>query len=106
MNELVKQLWLEALQSGKYTPATGTMRIPREEGYGHCCLGVLCDLYIQEVSPGTEFEDLFSDGMATATLPKEVSEWSGLHDRDQLNLLANYNDTHRRYPIQLIKEME
>ncbi len=41
MNADVKKAWLEALRSGEYKQAQGTLR--REDSY--CCLGVLCDVY-------------------------------------------------------------
>ena len=41
--ELVK-LWVEALRSGKYQQIKGVLRQPLANGYGHCCLGVLCEI--------------------------------------------------------------
>lgn len=41
--ELVKQ-WVEALRSGKYRQTTSRLRKKLENGYGHCCLGVLCEV--------------------------------------------------------------
>jgi hypothetical protein len=41
--ELVKQ-WVEALRSGKYEQVKGILRKELENGYGHCCLGVLCEV--------------------------------------------------------------
>lgn len=42
--------WLEALESGKYKQAEGRLRRPREDGksYGYCCLGVLCNIAVQD----------------------------------------------------------
>ena len=42
----VKQLWLEALRSGKYEQTRECLR----DQHGYCCLGVLQDLYIQHTS--------------------------------------------------------
>lgn len=44
MNSQVKQQWVAALRSGKYSQDTGALRSTQ----GYCCLGVLCDLYAQE----------------------------------------------------------
>lgn len=41
--ELVK-LWVEALRSGKYQQVKGVLREPLANGYGYCCLGVLCEI--------------------------------------------------------------
>ena len=37
----VKQQWIAALRSDEYTQTKGTLKADD----GHCCLGVLCDLY-------------------------------------------------------------
>ncbi len=44
MDSSLKQRWVRALRSGKYTQATGALRT--EDGF--CCLGVLCDVYDPE----------------------------------------------------------
>lgn len=41
--ELVK-LWVEALRSGRYQQIKGVLRQSLANGYGHCCLGVLCEV--------------------------------------------------------------
>lgn len=45
MDSSLKQKWVRALRSGKYTQATGALRT--EDGF--CCLGVLCDVYDPEL---------------------------------------------------------
>jgi hypothetical protein len=45
MNSQIKQRWIDALRSGKYSQDTGVLRSSKG---GHCCLGVLCDLYAKE----------------------------------------------------------
>ena len=39
MNQTIKQKWITALRSGKFTQITGTMRVSK---YECCVLGVLC----------------------------------------------------------------
>lgn len=39
MNQTIKQKWITALRSGKFTQITGTMRVSK---YECCALGVLC----------------------------------------------------------------
>ena len=41
MDSNLKQKWVRALRSGKYTQAIGQLKT--EDGF--CCLGVLCDVY-------------------------------------------------------------
>lgn len=41
MNKGIKDRWITALRSEKYSQTKGNLR--DDEGY--CCLGVLCDLY-------------------------------------------------------------
>jgi len=46
----IKKLWLDALRSGKYKQAEGTLR--KEDG-SMCCLGVLCEVIRQDQKKGT-----------------------------------------------------
>jgi hypothetical protein len=62
MKPEVKQMWLEALRSGKYKQGKEQLR----DGDKFCCLGVLCEL------SGLPY--LSNDG----TLPSDVMEWAGL----------------------------
>jgi hypothetical protein len=81
MKPEIKQRWVEALRSGQYRQGTGALR-----AHGHyCCLGVLCDLAIQdEVLPG--WEHFNSEGCDTTDplawqgdfLPERVRDWAGL----------------------------
>lgn len=41
MHKEYKEEWIAALRSGNYEQTTGELR----NQYGHCCLGVLCDIY-------------------------------------------------------------
>lgn len=50
MDTDVKERWVAALRSGEYTQAKGNLKVKLEgDGrYGHCCLGVLCDLAAED----------------------------------------------------------
>jgi len=80
MKQDIKELWVEALRSGRYEQGTGVL--VNEENY--CCLGVLCDIAIRE---GLPLEVSFNgDGVKCFNgvgvyLPYAVREWAGL-DRD------------------------
>jgi hypothetical protein len=87
MNELIAQQWVAALRSGNYMQGKGFLHNKDENTF--CCLGVLCDMYVQEVGNRDTFckERLTADtklvtvfGDATGTLPDEVRIWSGVHD--------------------------
>lgn len=42
------QKWVAALRSGKYKQGGGCLRQELEDGYRHCCLGVACEVAIEE----------------------------------------------------------
>lgn len=91
MDVKVKQLWIEALESGEYNQTKGFLKTSE----GHCCLGVLCDLYAKKTGKGVWSE---SDGrkegayeMVTECgerslcgLPSPVAEWAGLSEWEGL----------------------
>lgn len=82
MNPDVKVKWIEALRSGEYEQAVGTLTYikPDDSGFKHCCLGVLCELAVKEGLPIKREEVVNSiyydnDGIS---LPDSVMEWAGL----------------------------
>jgi hypothetical protein len=101
MKPEIKQKWLSNLRSGEYEQAQGFLRTT----YGYCCLGVLCDLYSQELNVpwtdhgGKNFCDYDFLGEPSA-LPIEVVKWAGLKDqypkvKDEKNIqlqLTELND--------------
>ena len=122
-----KRPWLRALESGKYKPGAGHLRIDDK----CCCLGVACEEYIKaggelEVETNESDEGLVYeyDG-DTATLPAKVMIWLGLHscdgglDGDGLDTNTNFkygseeygcltslNDHDKRHPgFKLIAKM-
>jgi hypothetical protein len=90
MNKKVKALWLKALRSGKYKQARGQLK----KGNGFCCLGVLTDLYLQEMreivasnikfggSPEDLLTDVYIPEPDDADLSKQVQDWAGLDSCD------------------------
>jgi hypothetical protein len=69
LNKVAKK-WVAALRSGKIKQTRG--QLGRESG-SRCCLGVLCDLAVEE---GVITKYRFNEGV----LPKEVIKWSGIKD--------------------------
>lgn len=75
MNKDVKQKWVDALRSGKYEQ--GRFLLKNNDGQ-YCCLGVLCDLAVQEgvARETAESDEFYYDGDAL-TPPPSVKEWAG-----------------------------
>lgn len=85
MNPEVKARWVAALRSGEYKQTKGVLK----KNGGHCCLGVLCDLYAREaglpnwgvasLSDAAEGKAFFAQ-QGDAGLPgARVVIWSGLN---------------------------
>lgn len=91
MNKEIKQRWINALRSGKYSQTEGCLR----DGKGYCCLGVLTDIAIKDgviegwqLRPGASGEErpyvvvdqvgLGAPFEQDAVLPKKVAEWAEL----------------------------
>ena len=79
MRKEVAMKWVAALRSGEYQQTYGRLRREEEfmaavpennEPRGHCCLGVLCELAVEE---GAAFGYLADD----VYLPAEVWTWAG-----------------------------
>lgn len=101
----IKERWLEALRSGEYVQGTGLLRT---EDDTYCCLGVLCDLAVQDgVVEWERSVCLECDGDCdhwhvrahSGNLPQEVCEWAGLPNGDPavnvdgtVQYLAELND--------------
>ncbi len=74
--EQKKQKWIEALRSGKYQQTTGMLH---EIGAGFCCLGVACEVAIENgvavkknVNHGASYDDKLGG------LPDVVRSWFGI----------------------------
>lgn len=95
MKQEVKDLWVEALSSGKYTKGKGALAYQGS----YCCLGVLCEVMMEQGFPLITNKEPFKyttyDGM-DETLPKSVMEWSGMssgNGRCAVGSLSDINDT-------------
>lgn len=99
MNEIsparARELWVEALLSGKYEQCEGNLCLRRINSNKHsfCCLGVACELYIEHHPNDKGFKKLeppdnhitvlqYSDDkyneIVSQTLPTIVCKWLGL----------------------------
>lgn len=116
MNEEIKVRWVEALESGRFVQAKGSLRKKLGSGgYGHCCLGVLCELALEAgllVRGRREtYVSRAADGeVASIVLPRVVMEWAGLEQCNpyvsENTTLADLNDRGEsfRYIAREIKE--
>lgn len=74
MKQNIAKKWVKALRSGKYKQGFGELKSsvihPK-----HCCLGVLCELYIQDTGKGIKD---FNSGKQE--LPSTVMRWAGFKE--------------------------
>lgn len=90
MNPEIKSKWISALRSGKYPQEQQTLH--SENGY--CCLGVLCDLYLNETQTEDYKWDIGCGGRyyfaentgreewSVDYLPVVVMDWAGLNSEN------------------------
>lgn len=101
MNKEIKAKWIQALRSGKYKQAIGSLRKPD----GFCCLGVLCDLHSKETGNPWEDDGRCYDG-DRHLLSAAVLQWAGLKKQSNVNGhpqilgdgIAHFNDGTRNKP--------
>ena len=120
MRKEVMVKWVKALRSGKFKHGTGTLKQFNSKGDAqHCCLGVLCELYNQDMKKNhkktlkiTVYDNdaSFKYGYtrfngASDGLPEDVKKWSGIStsfgrfygDDDLPAPLADLNDDGRKF---------
>lgn len=109
MNPEIKAKWVAALRSGEYEQGRGSLL---RDGK-HCCLGVLCEIAVQEnvITKATydtpenslpEFQSsvtVFDEGPGEqfSVLPEKVIDWAGLDGGNPIvddgkSNLASLND--------------
>ena len=86
--------WVDALESGKYKQETRYLKRKHrtDDGMGHCCLGVLCELY-NEMNPDQKYHweepwpsgQAHADGAMMLSTPDVNHQWSGTPPRRILN---------------------
>jgi hypothetical protein len=80
MNEEIKERWVSALRSNKYNQTTEFLK----DDDGFCCLGVLCELAVEDkvIDPAFRHAEslrwFYEDDYGI--LPSKVQEWAGLHE--------------------------
>ncbi len=118
MNRRIKNLWIKALESGKYKQ--GKNRLRTDDKF--CCLGVLCDIYRKETGKGEwrgNIKKVFapdkeSDDSTEGELPCIVSDWAKLESENpriefggDIASISNLNDGRRqdKIPVHSFKEI-
>lgn len=95
MNPEIKDKWVEALRSGRFTQARHTFTIINSGRIQHCCLAVLtgiaCDMGAEGIRRPSHYEtsgqyEYFTHGKwriyTGGGLPSAVADWAGLDDTD------------------------
>lgn len=93
MNPEIKNRLISALESGKYKQTTGSLnRVAKPENapveIGYCCLGVMCELAVEDGIISREVEgafghygteDEFEENLYGESMPpRSVAEWAGI----------------------------
>jgi hypothetical protein len=117
MNKRVMKKWIKALRSGKYKQGKGYLKqFNSKNEPRHCCLGVLCELYDQQMKKNHK-KTLFTEHMIDSEtvefisfnkhdggLPKEVREWANMINpcgefinKNRVEYLSDLNDDGKKF---------
>lgn len=101
MRATVKARWVAELRSGTRLQGIGALRV----GPRYCCLGVLCEIAVQDgiIGPGEPMDTSHSCGLEyhygdlglRSVLPYEVHVWAGLEAHNPVvfgRRLSQHND--------------
>jgi hypothetical protein len=81
----IKQLWVDALRSGKYQQGEGVLK---SLDHKFCCLGVLCDLKGDEWEHEPNLDSEFNYESDTMFPPASVTEWA-VEEYEGVNVLES-----------------
>jgi hypothetical protein len=92
MKKKIAKKWIKALRSGKYKQGKGYLKqINNKENYTHCCLGVLCELYNEDMKKKHKkllkitrdhFSNFYCFNGNRVDLPIQVQQWANLSTSD------------------------
>ena len=95
MNPEIRDLWVDALNSGEYTQGYGALR--KDDNF--CCLGVLSDLAVKagviDEPVLIDSGDYQYDGQSGFLSPR-VAEWAGLN-RSPIRLINMNDGKHNKF---------
>lgn len=90
MHQHIRDQWVERLKSGKYLQGKNRLRNTEGDVPSFCCLGVLCEMYIEqhkgEIDPDM-LEMWVKDGYFLGKSefpPPQVVTWAGMQHFDPL----------------------
>ena len=86
MKKSIANKWVKALRSGKYTQTKNNLC----NAVGHCCLGVLCELYINDTKDNIKSNSGRFDS-EDELLPPCVMKWAGMVYDEERTGYANKN---------------
>lgn len=78
MNPEIKRRWIERLRSGQYRQGKNLLHNPGDDTY--CCLGVLCEIAVEDgviTKNGERLGTVFGD--STTFLSSAVLQWADLN---------------------------
>lgn len=82
MKKSIASKWVKALKSGEYAQGKGKLVKQGKKYDRFCCLGVLTDLYMQEVGDlevdGEDSEELYYGFCYDEALHPSVQKWAGM----------------------------
>lgn len=94
MKQEIAERWAGKLESGDYPQTTGALNRVVGDGdkpIGFCCLGVLCEIAVEDGIVSKTLRSPYADAMwygrgnspsfegSTAFLPRDVYKWAGLN---------------------------
>lgn len=106
MRKEVMKKWVRALRSGKYKQGESFLKCDwTRKGTRHCCLGVLCELYNNNMKKNkkktipetTKDSGVHKFGRSDSLLPNVVKKWAGMKSnegafKDQYGMLTSLTD--------------
>lgn len=104
MNTKIKKRWIEALRSGEYEQTDGYLKVIADNETRYCCLGVLCELYIESknrtLKKKLKWKEEEHGGCSiygkTGRLSAPIKKWCEIDGKDSgernENLLVDMND--------------
>jgi hypothetical protein len=104
MNSQVKKMWVDALKSGDYKQGVGYLHSIHENEHAYCCLGVLCELAIENgvelevkhdsvVAKWSDGPGLFIYDGEIGILPESVRQWADLDECNPMIYIEHFCKT-------------
>jgi hypothetical protein len=85
VNKNIAKKWVKALRSGKYKQGRGLLKQFDKHGEArHCCLGVLCELYNQDMKKQKKKTLCVEDDLFTSPLTNKLVKSSAFDDECEL----------------------